>query len=134
MWIGRVAVRFHFVRILERGLHSDRRDEFALRYPVRPGTRDDLKQTDAIDEEDDPPSEVDLDDANVFELFDAKGELRAIAGGGRYDKLVGLFSKEEVPATGVSFGLDERAKPAVYPLIAFSHGQHYGRPLIPPHG
>ncbi|MBW3630797.1 MAG: ATP phosphoribosyltransferase regulatory subunit, partial [Gemmatimonadetes bacterium] len=40
----------------------------------------------------------------VFELFDARGELRAIAGGGRYDGLVGRFRSEPVPATGFSIG------------------------------
>jgi histidyl-tRNA synthetase len=42
----------------------------------------------------------------VFEAFDRKGELRAIAGGGRYDKLLETFSggKESIPAVGFGFG------------------------------
>ena len=41
----------------------------------------------------------------VFEGFDRKGELRAICGGGRYDKLLTLYgSPEVVPACGFGFG------------------------------
>jgi histidyl-tRNA synthetase len=42
----------------------------------------------------------------VFEAFDAKGEFRAIAGGGRYDNLVKLISggKVELPALGFGMG------------------------------
>jgi histidyl-tRNA synthetase len=40
----------------------------------------------------------------VFELFDAKGELRAICGGGRYDKLLGSLGGVELPALGFGMG------------------------------
>ena len=42
----------------------------------------------------------------VYEAFDRKGEFRAIAGGGRYDQLVGLVSngKKEMPAAGFAMG------------------------------
>ena len=42
----------------------------------------------------------------VFEAFDAKGEFRAIAGGGRYDNLVKLVSggKVDLPALGFGMG------------------------------
>lgn len=40
----------------------------------------------------------------VFEAFDRKGQLRAIAGGGRYDKLLETFGGEPTPATGFGFG------------------------------
>ncbi|MFP4116597.1 MAG: histidine--tRNA ligase [Candidatus Aenigmatarchaeota archaeon] len=40
----------------------------------------------------------------VFEVFDKKGELRAICGGGRYDELVELFGGESVPAVGFAIG------------------------------
>ena len=42
----------------------------------------------------------------VFEAFDVKGEFRAIAGGGRYDNLVKLFSggKVDLPALGFGMG------------------------------
>lgn len=43
----------------------------------------------------------------IFELkpSDQDAEL-SIAGGGRYDNLIGMFSKKDVPAVGISFGLD----------------------------
>jgi histidyl-tRNA synthetase len=40
----------------------------------------------------------------VFEAFDRKGELRAIAGGGRYDDLVGKLGGAELPAVGFAIG------------------------------
>jgi histidyl-tRNA synthetase len=40
----------------------------------------------------------------VFELFDARGELRAIAGGGRYDDLLGVISGTDLPALGFGMG------------------------------
>jgi len=40
----------------------------------------------------------------VFEAFDRRGELRAIAGGGRYDKLLETFGGEPTPAAGFGFG------------------------------
>jgi histidyl-tRNA synthetase len=40
----------------------------------------------------------------VFELFDVRGSLRAIAGGGRYDKLVGLYGGPATPAVGFAAG------------------------------
>jgi histidyl-tRNA synthetase len=40
----------------------------------------------------------------VFEAFDRKGELRAIAGGGRYDKLLQTFGGDPTPAAGFGFG------------------------------
>ena len=40
----------------------------------------------------------------VFEAFDRKGELRAVAGGGRYDNLVGKLGYGELPAVGFAIG------------------------------
>ena len=40
----------------------------------------------------------------VFELFDRKGELRAICGGGRYDRLLELVGGEPLPAVGFGMG------------------------------
>jgi histidyl-tRNA synthetase len=40
----------------------------------------------------------------VFELFDAKGELRAICGGGRYDGLIGSLGGADLPALGFGMG------------------------------
>jgi len=42
----------------------------------------------------------------VFEAEVVEPKIGSIAGGGRYDGLVGVFSKREVPAVGVSLGLD----------------------------
>ena len=40
----------------------------------------------------------------VFELFDAKGELRAICGGGRYDDLLQSLGGVDLPALGFGMG------------------------------
>jgi histidyl-tRNA synthetase len=40
----------------------------------------------------------------VFELFDAKGELRAICGGGRYDTLLADLGGVDLPALGFGMG------------------------------
>jgi histidyl-tRNA synthetase len=45
----------------------------------------------------------------TFEIHDEKGRKRnfgSVAGGGRYDDLVKRFTGQEVPATGVSIGVD----------------------------
>lgn len=40
----------------------------------------------------------------VFEGFDRSGELRAIFGGGRYNKLLSTFGGDDLPAAGFGFG------------------------------
>jgi len=40
----------------------------------------------------------------VFELFDRKGQLRAICGGGRYDRLLELVGGDPLPAVGFGMG------------------------------
>jgi histidyl-tRNA synthetase len=40
----------------------------------------------------------------VFEAFDRTGEFRALAGGGRYDNLVGKLGYGELPAVGFAIG------------------------------
>ena len=40
----------------------------------------------------------------VFEAHDRAGNLRAICGGGRYDKLIGTMGGNDLPATGFGFG------------------------------
>jgi len=40
----------------------------------------------------------------VFELFDAKGEMRAICGGGRYDDLLATLGDVDLPALGFGMG------------------------------
>src|SRR2546423_11841782 len=41
---------------------------------------------------------------NVFELFDAKNEFRAICGGGRYDDLLSTIGGVDLPALGFGMG------------------------------
>ena len=43
----------------------------------------------------------------VFEAFDRKGELRAIAGGGRYDNLIKLISGGKVNLPALGFGMGD---------------------------
>jgi histidyl-tRNA synthetase len=40
----------------------------------------------------------------VFEIFDKKRTMRALAGGGRYDKLVELYGGQSTPAVGFAVG------------------------------
>ncbi len=40
----------------------------------------------------------------VFEVFDARGELRAVCGGGRYDRLLELVGGQPLPAVGFGMG------------------------------
>lgn len=42
----------------------------------------------------------------VFETVVTEPKIGSITGGGRYDNLIGLFSKNTIPATGSSFGLE----------------------------
>ena len=42
----------------------------------------------------------------IFETLVREPKIGSITGGGRYDNLIGLFTKEPVPATGTSFGLE----------------------------
>ena len=48
----------------------------------------------------------------VFEAFDKKGELRAIAGGGRYDRLLELYARPRPESFALSF---ERTRATVPP-------------------
>ena len=41
----------------------------------------------------------------VYEIS-AGDDIGSVGGGGRYDKLIGIFLKRDVPACGISFGLD----------------------------
>jgi histidyl-tRNA synthetase len=40
----------------------------------------------------------------VFEVHDRAGELRAVCGGGRYDRLISTLGGKDLPATGFGFG------------------------------
>lgn len=41
----------------------------------------------------------------TFEVFAEEG-VGSLAGGGRYDKMIGLFLGRDIPATGISFGIE----------------------------
>ncbi len=41
----------------------------------------------------------------IFEIFAEEG-VGSISGGGRYDKMIGLFSGKQIPATGISLGIE----------------------------
>jgi histidyl-tRNA synthetase len=46
-------------------------------------------------------------DGIVFEAFDKGGEdVGAVLGGGRYDKLCGIYGKRDIPSTGVAGGIE----------------------------
>lgn len=44
----------------------------------------------------------------IFEgiLLEGNVSIGSIAGGGRYDGLIGMFSKDEIPAVGGSIGIE----------------------------
>ena len=50
----------------------------------------------------------------------------SVAGGGRYDKLIARFGKEDVPATGISIGIDR----LIYAIEQFNKIQSNKKPLI----
>lgn len=50
-------------------------------------------------------------------IFEVKNEKQTIAGGGRYDKSVGRFMNREIPAVGISFGLDRISAKAKIEII-----------------
>jgi len=41
----------------------------------------------------------------IFEVFAEEG-IGSLAGGGRYDNMIGLFLKRDIPATGISLGIE----------------------------
>ncbi|MCB9698760.1 MAG: histidine--tRNA ligase [Alphaproteobacteria bacterium] len=42
----------------------------------------------------------------VFEIEVDEPKVGALAGGGRYDRLIGIFGKQQVPAVGIALGLE----------------------------
>lgn len=52
---------------------------------------------------------LDIYDGPVYETEVPALKSPSIAGGGRYDRLVGIFLDRDIPATGASFGLDRVA-------------------------
>jgi histidyl-tRNA synthetase len=45
----------------------------------------------------------------IFEVFFSEG-IGSLAGGGRYDRMIGLFLGKDIPATGISFGIERIAE------------------------
>jgi histidyl-tRNA synthetase len=56
----------------------------------------------------------------VFEYKNKYDESISIAGGGRYDKLIGLYGTRPLPAVGVSFGIDR-----ILQMLEFSASTEY---------
>lgn len=52
--------------------------------------------------------------STIFELYAPEYGNLSIGGGGRYDNLIGMFAKKDIPAVGFSFGLD-RLLETLYP-------------------
>ncbi len=45
--------------------------------------------------------------STIFEIYTRDDKYKnSISGGGRYDKMIGLFSDKVIPAVGISFGID----------------------------
>lgn len=44
--------------------------------------------------------------STIFELVDRENPSLSLAGGGRYDNLIGIFANQTIPATGLAFGFD----------------------------
>ncbi len=42
----------------------------------------------------------------IYETIVTEPKIGSLTGGGRYDELVGLFSKQSIPTTGTSFGIE----------------------------
>lgn len=42
----------------------------------------------------------------IFELVESKNPALSLAGGGRYDNLIGIFTDKNIPAVGIAFGFD----------------------------
>ncbi len=49
---------------------------------------------------------LDYYSGTVFEVFDTKSKLGALAGGGRYDSLTKAFGRDDIGATGVAGGVE----------------------------
>ena len=52
--------------------------------------------------------------------FDREGKLRAICGGGRYDRLLSTFGGEDIPACGFGFGDAVIVEVSLYHFFLFS--------------
>ncbi len=67
----------------------------------------------------------------TFEIRDSSGRARqfgSVAGGGRYDRLIRRFGGEDVPATGVSLGVDRLI--SALDAVRDSSGARAGGPVV----
>jgi histidyl-tRNA synthetase len=86
---------------LPQGLEGIRELELVTRYAKEMGVDDknvtvDLSLARGLDYYTGP----------IFETTVTKPSIGSITGGGRYDRLIGLFASQDVAATGTSFGLE----------------------------
>lgn len=66
----------------------------------------------------------------VYEVVPlSDGSVGSIAAGGRYDNLIGMFSGKDIPAVGISFGIERifRLFEKSFPLTKFAFGDHPSR-------
>ncbi|MEB3825763.1 MAG: histidine--tRNA ligase [Desulfurococcales archaeon] len=61
----------------------------------------------------------------IYEAFLEKPRIGAVAGGGRYDNLIGIFLKQDIPATGASLGLERLIDATIELGLAEKHRKTY---------
>ena len=65
----------------------------------------------------------------IFEIEIGTYDAGSVAGGGRYDNLIGIFTKKQIPAVGIAFGFD-RIMEAMEELKLFPAGLSTTKVLI----
>lgn len=66
----------------------------------------------------------------IFQGFDRQGKLRAICGGGRYDRLLSTFGGDDIPACGFGFG-DAVIVEVSFMFLAYVNLKFHLRTLFP---
>lgn len=67
----------------------------------------------------------------LFQGFDRGGKLRAICGGGRYDRLLSTFGGDDIPACGFGFGDAVIVEVSFKLIFAPLHNHKILRQIIP---
>ena len=67
--------------------------------------------------------------STIFEIVSEDYPYGSIAGGGRYDNLIGIFAGKQIPAVGVAFGFD-RVVEAMEALALFPAGLTVTKVLV----
>ncbi|OGY07779.1 MAG: histidine--tRNA ligase [Candidatus Blackburnbacteria bacterium RIFCSPHIGHO2_01_FULL_43_15b] len=67
--------------------------------------------------------------STIFELVDRENPSLSLAGGGRYDNLIGIFAGQTIPATGLAFGFD-RLLETMEDRGLFSNGTQNATPRV----